>query len=1656
MASEENIIDLRKAGSVWASDLSYVMGNEPSIDVNTVIQYWTMLIHKSLPKEDQLRAINAIRRALGVYELRTQSLEAGGQGHEVVDSYISGRAGEGVGDDSVTYIYTVSLAQAIAAENGRKVPTTGDFKEARRRIAQTPVSDYRQYVKGDSEIRQRYGVAVDILVALDTRHIKSDGKQVLVIADAKAASSGLSVKRHFQNITQTSEYWNMLTEQEKAAQEYIFGAQRRIVDMKPVGMILPTADILDAGRARAAGDRQYAPGAQSVGSYITGQEAAEARRRLGLAAAAAQQVSSAGITQSVIIEEARGFGLSESSVRAVRSMPSLIKGIKDPVERVVVPRVSEMSEAERRQARKLTIPDTPPEFLRPGGSVLVRVGKNNGALIGDSWKEFRSFDDMLSSITNKRASRIQLSSANPANMARIITMLSNEGRSVNEIAVSADLKSVVGTRVESRDFDGVTLSARQQLAPGIYVDHIREFSKNEAAIVLHYGNEGIRSIVAKRTERGWLFGGEAAIPVITAPDKDVQSWMADRPVQTNFVQGLLASAEQQIRGSGSRSASDDFFISRMNNLLDLPLAAKTAYQRSVILSGFSAYGRHGLQESPDAFYWVRDETEFVDAAGKTRTLRTPLGELLESVPGLVRSSSGRYFTGRSPEAAIKLAKDLQKTLRPRQSFVYLGNQGDIDLQQGKMKGYGGAANKFHVAVLGSSAHTQGMGYIILPKGADPGRFRVQARMQKSFTIPEGFDWAEGVLEGVKQTVTDKGIKIGTRQRIGADGLPEFVDVYLPVSQTTYSEAALSIPGMTAGTQVKFNAGDRLSINVNAYAPQFSIKHGDIKAFTRLMSYDEAVAYFGEAAVESFMGKGDKAGLPTLVIGHSEVKTLPLFMDAIAQAHGKNLQQMLGGKSEQEIHEIMLKSANQWMQYGRVSLQRPGGYFGPLEQRENIPFLSTEMMLSGTAEWQTGRTRLNPEELNFYKAYFPKLYENIIRDAEDYRSTKKTAMLANAVMTGRTDMPTTGIYVITREEIRDAFEGLPDSPEAYGPMLRILSDRARKKNTGGTKNQYAPLKIEGLDSVLLPSIQSLANISTTGMAGGELNELIHSAMYLFRNENPSQEMIQSYRKRLDTFATARSTERAALSAQLRGALVAPYMLHSYMEEGTVFIPPRDLMRMIPNLRRLYRSLKTDEERLDLMRNVYGLMEGEVVTFHRRPGTDPVYTTIPATLSNPFRDKGLADFLVEMKKNPAGRDDWRPQVSSALMEIVSGDYDVDTALLKLVRDIRVRRTRRDEKGAVWSLTKRGLDEKRSFDVHRLTGDEPPRRKLVDGMPESQRYVLNEWLKGGLIPEGTESIRDLIRYATLRRAKERGAALPDDALDPRNFSDTKKMREYLRIIATESIDPRGQRTGSAYFGSQLGAVMEDLNKITGRGNNKWAMFEALGLERDFSEFEKKRFMSRMDISRGSLQQVRAKIAMGPAYTNLRVLMGALQNEYMRQSTMDDRLWKAYGDIARVYSTLYQKALDLQTPTDQERQALSLMYTELSGLGYFDPYEHQRKRSGVRTSAATRRVSALLHGYGGLRSDFITDVLSDMIGTLGGQFGRQMLKGVTDPSEALHWGEYVGVEPAYLMQGGKVLQDTLSEAWAEVYRIMERVVPQALAESFAGVTKTVYLPGL
>jgi hypothetical protein len=1623
---------------VSGSSIAYMLDEFGDETTTRIVNYFSIISQYLTSNEsDRMAFENAIRIALGAPRVHEKFLERGKLAQTRIDDIVTGRAETHARYDGVKRIYTAALAQALANRDGRSAPTDKHWKAAIDTVKAHPRSEewYASRILTEHQLRealQKHSLETggtvrfendakaDLLIRLDKADFAHDGKETLMITDAKLLSKGLSVAGGTKYLAQTATYHERLSGKYKGAD--VWGDGSKLADYHMMSAII------DARYATTGVKSGKDAGTVSVmGSGDAATVLAKARRELlrihGAASALGQtqQFNLPGFVHTALTDGV----LSQDQVNQLLEFAKRVRANVDaPVQTLVLPdahKAVELSARSKRERARVGATKPPERYLAIDPRLAIIEDEENFAIIGNHKQVFANQADLLKAVSEPGVpvTHVGLVKPTAGYVANLLAALEMGNKRITRDVTyghSDVLGKHVGQRIERASFDGVTLTRGDQIAPGVFVDHLRLYGDNDATVIAHHGGE-VRAVRIEKVRGEWFFDGQAAIPVLMADKLGDDAVRATLDVGKTFTESLAGAFGSRARGSEKRSVVDKYMMTRLTNIEDLPMTAIIQQQRSVMLTGFAAMGEKGIPVDARYLYWVRDRAQFAEKDHATRVLRTDAAEFLSAIPGLVQMEDGRYWTGRSPEKAVKLAKDLQKTMRPRHGFRSPMHWGETP-----------EGTNFRVNVLGTAAFTQGMGYMILPEGADPSEFGVHSRQRRDFVVPDGFEWDQEAISGASLKVTNKGVLIGTRRSLDEDGNEKRENVYLPLSRGTYENARLDFSHFQTFDPFKFFAGQRIRIGVDAFSPQFSIKHGDIKAYVRTMGWGEAVKYFGEDAAKKFIGDG-KA--PALVVGHGEVKTLPLFLEDIARARGTSLKAMFGDSPDaQKIFE-QLQGAEAWFESGKVQLDTPKGYAGLLEEGGvmNVPFIATRAMLHGTAESRTGRTRLNAEELNFAKLYYPDMHKDIMRHARGQRETRGTAILAAAVARGETDMPT-DFLTITRAQISAARQGLPDTAESYGDVLRRLA-----KEAGA--DRWKPLMIEGSGDLLLPSIQTLAQISTTGVTGKEINPLIKQVWSAFAGI-PGKRATERIHEELFKFTDAPATKVEALSSRLRGAVMSPFALHTKMKEGTVFIPPEDLIRMIPGLAAAYRSVGSDvEKQTALTQNIYRMLEGEVVTFFRRPATDPLWSILPMTFANPFKDKGLADIAKALYDNPRGRPGMMIQTSDAVIEAASADFDKDTALYKLFREINVRR---GKGGAGYILTKRGGGTERDKYLD-ITGSQ---HYTPGHAKEAEERLIKGWVDADILPKGVGNIKDALRAITLMRARDRGATIEPDALS--NLSDNNAFGRNVRLIAQ-----------SQYPGSQLGAIQADNEKVDRAAEPLRAMMRAIGMPEDV-EGVKATTMSLGDISRGTLEQVRGKVSMGPTYTNLRVMMGAFQNRLEREGQMTPELWKAYSDIARTYSRFYQEAVDLKAPSDRVQEVLSRLYTSVYGTSYFNPFTKTRVSgpdAGRKGMDAVGRINWLLkrEGIGALESDLAKETLVQMIGTLGGEYTRRIFSGITDPDVALDsLDDYRGAAADLLTigaGGGKLFVD-----WKEAYDVMDSVVTSTIKSLFVNLRRSAWDP--
>lgn len=1582
--------DFEVLNDIWPSALGYSESPE-----DYVLQVLLSYISKHRPRSTYSRILyeqarNTLRRSLGYEALNPLMLRAGGSQHELIAQRIRQR-------DDNDRIGTRILSNILELEGETNVD-----HYVRGRSNNELIKDH---VVGEKEIEHKlkgmHGASsfkADSLVFLER-----NGKRIMYIVDYKASPGG-NYHRYDAQIAEYAErWWDKLSAKQRRAilpEKYKEWADDQ-GGVTVRGAIIPSGNILYAGERKSLGKV----------FDVSGQNR-EVKQSLGRANRAISQVfGETGIPE--IIESAYAGHISDSAKKRLLDAVQLTRDFEsrqvDPLmkARYAEPNVKPVPIIEMNSAKQTRlVRETTPVRI----SVAGKQDKVSRVQVNRKWKEFPSVErlsEFLLGVNEDTAAQIESiefgfdAQEDPGAIVSALQSLNRrQGRSgLNPFEIDTNndlLVGLLGKPVDQITLDGETVRAGDQLSPNMYVDSIRSYKNGRSMMTVQVGNDKWFTLPVRKTPKGFTVGGFAVTPMIDPPEQNrtapgYVTAVTSRPTDNHVRDQIVRAAEARIFGKMGGMA-------RVYNIEDQPLAYLTVAQRSRTLTGVSPYN---LQANRDFLYWSRSDLNLEGGRSTGRLVATDIDEFLSSVPGYLRTSDDRVFTGRSREKAVKWAKDAKKALRPEHVLSVLEGSGSIESYRGKRHGsdHRTRGTKFNLALMHSGVFTQGSGYVIMPKDVE--KMRATARISKSFEVPEGFELGAKARSGEMLNVDGDGyVTVGHRttgQRDDKTGEMIKVPVRMKVG-TSYDQIAFSPKTLSAFEGIDTTSG-MYELGYTAYAPQFSMKEAGIKAFLRTLTWDEAVELFGAEGAKVMAGE-DGGESPTLVLGIDAVKSLPRFLRGLADAINMNLEadtpdaiygltREVMNKAHQGTYEVELDWNDQSLAGRLVHESRRTESGGVRMGVSRFAFLTPVV-----AEWIHGKTRINPEEAMHYATFFPEYFKDAQKKSLGPRATAASIARAYELQLDPGKETKGEAFTVTKDLVVAANQAAlaKDTSAQPGDVFREMAAIIREEYDA--TDPYRVMRLAGTD-VYLPSIQAMAQMSTMDIRGEEVNALSKASGALMNlvsmgqpvNREETKPQIEAFTEKLAEVATSETVRKKAGMISMPRSVGSAFLTHPNMPEGGIFVPPQDLVDMLPGFKKQL-EMAAPEERENLLRYVYGKLAGEHVSYFRRPSTDPMYTVLPMEFVNPFEHEGLRDLAKGMSKDPFRRD-MRAFVSDLAFESASADVDFDIALMSMLRDLNIDWDE-ERDGQPWRIWRgRGEDKQ---EVSR------------SGQRKAAQDLLQRYRDLKVIPNTGKinTTRDALRYMTLQRAHARGAKFVGTGgrkLDP---EDTQTALRMIGVTGSDDLWTRTVRQiagayskadyGRKYNGSQIRAMFSDIGGLGAEGGGKDWLFRELGLDDTLEDFTRNRFMTRTDISRGSLEMARAKKAMGPTYNNLRIFSGAFQNR-LKNGGFRTRgeLLNAYKQIA-AFSDLYQKSLDLQQLTEAEKMATSKAYlrrTQSGGYSYFDQFSGENVTySGVHATGDI--TTALNIGATG----FVPEILDRLLGNSTNKAVRNMNAWINTPS--------------------------------------------------------------
>jgi len=1574
---------------IWPSSLGYT-----ETDTDAVFQVVNYVLN-NVTRDNRaaaLEASNLLRRALGLEEVNPEWLQAGSVIHNAIDKDLSNPTGGGN--------YTAHNLMQYALED-----IVGDPSEAKK-ILDRQVSGSTEYERESSlrKLAQEHIIPESIAKKHSQGYFRPDaivllkvnGKRYIVIDDFKGPHAARYTKNYQAQLDEYRQRWFDLPEGQRqsilAGTKYKDWYKYGPDDIEVRGVIV---------NSKTVREKQSQPTERSTWT-LTGEYARETKARLARAASVLPGSAIASIVEHAIAGE-----LTSDDVKALQAAALAAPTAKSSQPTFSVPeiKIRKPVQLSRKTKAVKPVPIT----------VRVGVGDKFSATVGGEEKEFETLNALLSTINSGVSiSRVSIQhdvAGDPSQALRLITATQAQGTSISHTGFSPELTYIAGKPQSALRIGGETVKTGDEIPGGYTVMGFREYSPGYSVMVVAQGGQDY-NIPIKLTPHGPVIGGYAATPIVDKPERGVDPTLAaETPRSVGVFEAMERALAARIKGKNSG-------LTRPDTSPGAPPVRTWTDANSIQLRGVN------IQDLKPGrlMYRPANDTNTEGGDKESRIVAFPVDEYLSRVPGMTKAASGRYFIGRPSYKAVKFAKDAWKALRSQGPLaVTAGRQDRITSAIGVTKGASSSSrpnrgNNYRLAVLNTGAISQGMGYIILPKGVK--QVMAETQLNKRFDVPDGFTWDDKFLSGDTIRTADGRIRIGFRKEWDQKkGESVQVPVHLAVGNS-YSEVGLNVDSKEFRASEGFKGeGASISLPLVARTSNFTSKHMGIKAYMRTLTYEMAEELFGESDAEALSEDGKRL---TMVLGSDDIKSLPSFATAVADAIGDNTFNdfLTSDYSEEE----MIEATRQLFERaqtgeGEISLTtgaQAASYALKMGDQDKVSFVTMDALFPVTAEFTHGNTQLNSEEAMLYKVSNPEMYEGIQRKARRAQLTNASIIRANKIMEGSPVKEDEHILTLPAQTVNEVMDEIR---EKKGPNFRS-SDLFRKllgKYEG--LDTVAPIHLEGTD-VYLPSLSAIAQMSTIDPATGEELERTSREMFGLLTSTTSKgeyqiDRVDKYRARLKELANTEAIHVGVQNKQLRNALYVGYQYHMNMPEGGVFIPPRDLIEMVPGLRGQLARAENVAEQQNILSDLYSQLDGEAVTFFRRPETDPLYSVLPMRMVNPFEVEGLSDIALELMNAPMTQQ-LHTMASDSIYEPASADVDFDTALLQFTRNV-------------------SLDKE--------TGD--LRKAHIGGKAMTARQVekhsLARLLEMGALPQGVDTIKQAHRYVTLFRAGIRGATFGVDPSDDKAMlhliSDDERFAGALARMASENPAP----------GSQMSAIYSDMNDLieSEQGTPMERFLKSLKLVKRNGDGEyvnndpDELFATTAQISQGSIDYVKAKRNMGPTYTFLRVLNGAFLNAVDEGRLKGKEMLEAYEDIAKA-SNLYQRSLDLKGLTKREEDAISRLYR--TARTFFNPFE------GKSVRAMGPQDNIISMQLGGFKSGFIRDIIGGMTsGDDAGHYVRSMIKAIKAPIAEGKINQRFPYSPEELAMsiGTEHLSD--NPVVKTIKDLIERVVPRTVLDAIA-----------
>jgi len=1423
---------------------------------------------------------------------------------------------------------------------------------------------------------------------------EQDGTYSVYVPDMKAGGTFSDTQSHTSLAVQQAIYLNRIFDLSPEEFKALTGVSKEQARRGTKAVFVNTGDLLRGDPMLAQKDVrdldfEYATGivatiqeiAQRIVSTPMGSKALETLIHHGLGITVAGDV---GEYIRKITQATRGkVKLDEESVRRAASRPVATQvKLPRPISTLTAPRVD-------KRAENIPIIGTRDKRLGvstgSSASTIEMLAGDGVSMITKSFNNDHELLDYLKSHGASGVNDIALQSTNRGTMAQLLGILRT---SVPPMAVRMpqQFQDMIGTPKQELELKGhdmtfrvgdivgdVKITAIREVTPGkhlLYGTHV--LSSRELAIPVEEAAGGVV-----------LFNGIAPIPMT-----EVNAKWSPQAISDAAAAPKRFSAREAFDVAVTETLYGHTHSSRVTDLRSLTPAAQIVYTGHVLASVGGRINLDKLDPRELNMFFPRSEMHRVmgeeSAAEEAlfRLMAVPTEEILRTLR-LPQTSLGPW-AGISGGAG-KAAKLVKRAFRP--THVPIAEGFKTPERYGQHYG-------IQMSILGAGVLPQGSALVVLPKGVKQGQLQTGVRLSRHIKLD--YTGMPGIEAFVP--VTDDWIKV--EDGYAAVGHLGEQEIRVPVGRS-YDRIRLS---MDEG-DIYFDENG-VSLTFMAAAPAFTSKFEDIKANLMVLTEEEAAAYLGTSV--DAIGKMRIDSEELMLLGGPDIikSSGGLFMSAMTRNAPEALADLEGATPQQLLESLhaFFSVDNPALRTGTLdltglkSLQAAivGAQEGKLGQ---VPYVTFESLMRFTAEAPTGGAKLNPNMAAWFAQYFPEYYRRMERYNYTRSGMTKETILRAIMLTADPEQRRHEADVIHLEQRPELME-LFTRGDSIGTVFRNLADILREN---GEHNF-----ILSAGDKYIPSAQALAQMSThdPNNPTKELNPFVRAAYGLIIGHG-SEQSVNNYLTELEKMRMSENMIADMLKLQMPYATTGPFSGHPDMPGAGIFIPPHQLMRMIPGLSRtLSRYKDNPETQLDIIKRVYSLLEGEMVAGTRQPLLDVLFGVSGLKVVNPWSTKGLQSVASQLERDPLSRS-LQMLVADTTYEPWAADTDWDLTTIAFLRNLAV-----------------GEDEAGHIQVHlgRLSAGSPGTviGDLMDDFSEEKRFLGHrrkeyeqQYLKrlrdlgvlqGGL-GERVTDLNSMQLYATVRFAQARMS--PEDA----------ERVEALALSEKTGISMEAIKFISSLHtpGSQLGAMASDAG-IFGAPFTSETMRKTLGIPETVEQL-KSQILTGKKLADAGMALTRSKAQMGVPFS---LALRPIASAFFRQGVPSNDLLNFYRDFAN-FAQLYQKLLDLGELTPDEGAALGALatYNTSQGQEFVNPVTG--KRHAMPPMLISKYIDALIGGKAGLQSNTMLKML-DQIASPAGQMARRLQSSFKNARELVLMGEPGSYRKFLNPQTGNVIQDEIA----------------------------------